>query len=77
MHYMTKLGLYLSSLGSLTFLTGMICSSLKGSYSQGDYVRYIPACIMGGIIVFTIGFAMFCYGIYKEADAKAKEEIKK
>jgi hypothetical protein len=62
MHYMTKLGIYLSSLGGLTFMTGMISSSVSGS-SKGAYASYVPACVMGGIIIFFIGFAMFGYGI--------------
>jgi hypothetical protein len=72
MHYMTKLGIYLSSLGGLTFMTGMISSSVSGS-SRGSYASYVPACVMGGIIIFFIGFAMFGYGIYKEEIIKAKK----
>jgi hypothetical protein len=76
MHYMTKLGLYLSALGSLTFMTGMISSSLMGN-SSNTYSRYVPSCVMGGIIIFFIGFAMFGYGIFKEEAAKVKNENKK
>jgi hypothetical protein len=76
MHLYTKLGLYLSFLGGLTFMTGMISYAIAGGAS-GQFTQFFPACIFGGLIFFFVGLILFGLGVYQEEITKTKNELKK
>jgi hypothetical protein len=77
MSYFTKAGIYLTSLGGLLFLTGMICTPLMGlSYNKG-ISDALPGIIYGSIAFIVIGALFFSKGVYNEEVKKTKDEVKK